>query len=135
MVQNDKQIDPEKLKEIQGLTAQMTPGFAKLVMLLRSANIHEFEIAVAGGADKMVWNDGKMVMPSPTEAQLTDELMHILDASYPPLSGFNFMGLIWNPNRAIAEKMAKTVAEFRRRDRAQVEAQILALLAAFKQGQ
>lgn len=128
-------IDQKKIEEIQKLTATMTPGFAKLVMLLRESNIHEFEIAVTGGADKLVWMDSKVQLPSPTEEQLTNELMNILDQQYPPHNGFTFMNMIWNPNRAIAERMAKVVAVFRRRDRAQVEAQIVELLTHFKQGQ
>lgn len=127
-------IPHKNIEEMNQLVASLTPGFAKLVSLLRSSGVHDFEVLVPGGNDKLVWQDSSIEIASPNEAMLTDELMHILDQAYPPRGGFSFMGLIWNPNRAIAEKMAKTVSLFRKRDRAQVEAQIVALLAAFKQG-
>lgn len=127
-------LDPKKMAEIQGITASITPQLAKLVLLLRESNIHEFEVGVTGGTDKLIWTDNKINVPSPTEGELTDELMAILDQAYPPHNGFTFMNMVWNPNRAVAERMAKVVALFRKRDRAQVESQIVALLQAFKQG-
>lgn len=129
-------LNQQKVDEINQLAATMSPGFTKLILLLREANVHEFEIGINNGADKFVWQDPQAVRPSPTQAQLTNELTAILDKQYNPgmFGGFSFMGMIWNPNRAIAEEMAKKVAEYRARDRKEVEGQIQALLFAFKEG-
>jgi len=128
------QLDKGKIAEINKLTASIAPIINNLILMLRDAGIHEFDIGVANGAERLVWQDSKVTFHSPNEFQLTEEIMRILDEAYPPHSGFNFMGLIWNPNRAIAERMSKVISEFRKRDRSQIESQILGLLAAFKQG-
>lgn len=126
--------DPLKIKEVNEILLQIAPQLDKLVVKLRECNMHQFEIMVGNGTDKLAWSDGKMVSSSPTQEQLTIELTNLLDQQYPPFNGLTFMSMIWNPNRAIAEKMAGIIAEFRKRDRSQVESQIIALLAAFKQG-
>lgn len=126
-------LDPKKVEEINTLVKQLAPGFAQLIVMLRAADIHEFDMDVNAG-DNLIWRDPQFTMPSPTQGQLLEELTAILNQHYPPLNGFSFMGMIWNPNRAVAETMAKIVADYRKRDRVQVEGQLLALLAAFKQG-
>lgn len=128
------QLEKAKMVEINRLVNAIAPNVTTLLKFLRSSDIHEFEIIVDNGADKMVWSDGKVTYQSPTQTQLADELMRILDEAYPPNNGFSFMGLIWNPNRAIAEKMASVIAEFRRKDKQQLESQMIAITQAFKAG-
>ncbi len=127
------QLDPKKIEAVNQLVVKMAPQLNELVKLLHECELHEFEIMVGKGTDKMSFSDGKFLSRSPTQDQLTIDLVHILDSHFPPNGGFTFMNMIWNPNMVIAEKLAKTVAEYRKRDRTQVESQIIALLAAFKQ--
>lgn len=124
---------PESLdKEIQGHLAKVSPSLTALMGLLRNNGVHEFEITLNNGADKLEWNDGLTYVVTPTQEELTNELMAILDAAYPPTSGFSFMNMVWNPNRALAERMAKVVATFRERERQHVEREIVAILTAFR---
>ena len=125
------QLTPQKVEQINRHVASLTPQFVQLFSMLHDADVHDFEIDV--GTDKLIWRDPRIALQSPTQAQLTDELTAILDAHYPPFNAFSFMGMIWNPNHPVAEEMAKIVAMYRKRDREQVESQIIALLAAFKQ--
>ena len=134
MNQKLPQLDKEKIEEVNKLVIQMAPQMNQLISLLKGCGLNEFEIMVGNGNDKISWSDGKPLVKSPTQDQLTIELVHLLDIHYPPHNGFTFMNMIWNPNMAVAEKMAKIVAEYRKRDRKQVESQIVALLAAFKMG-
>lgn len=133
---NHAPLNQKKVEEVNQLVATLSPHISKLVILLREANVHEFEIGINNGADRLVWMNPEAVRPSPNQAQITDELTAMLDMQYHPgiLGGFTFMGMMWNPNRVMAEGIAKKVSEYRARDRKQVEGQIQALLLAFKEG-
>lgn len=128
------QLDNKKIEDVNKLVTQMAPQLNQLIALLKNCDMNEFEIMVGNGTDKISWSDGKSILKSPTQDQLTIELVHLLDLHYPPHNGYTFMNMIWNPNMAVAEKMAKILAEYRKRDRKQVESQIVALLSAFKMG-
>lgn len=95
--------------------------------------MQEFEIMIGDGTDKLRWSSGTFLKRTPTQDQLAIEISHVLDQAY-PMNVSTIMGMIYSQNHLIAQRVAEIVAEYRKRDRAQVESQIVALLAAFKQG-
>ena len=122
-----------RVEKVNEITQSIAPQLVELITVLRSLNMHEFEIMVGGGTDKLHWSSGEMLKKSPTQDQLSIEITHILDTAY-PMYVTSFMGMTWSQNSLIADKIAEIVAEYRKRDRAQVESQLVALMIAFKQG-
>ena len=126
-----QQPNPQTIAKVNSIVTHLAPHLNELITTIKSLNMHEFEIMVGNGSDKLSWNNG-VIVKSPTQDQLAIEITHILDQAY-PMNVTSFLGMIWSQNSIIANKIAEIVAEYRKRDRAQVESQIVALLAAFKQ--
>lgn len=124
-------IEPEGIKKVNALVTKMTPMMMALIAELKLLGMHELEVMVGDGTDKMKWSRGLVPQKSPSQEQLTIEITHILDRMSPGKSS-TFMGMIWSDNSIIATKIAETVAEFRKRDREEVGQQIVKLLAEFK---
>ena len=126
------QINPQVIAKINDLSQQATPLLGQIAVLLRENNLHEFELSV-DGRESFFWSGGLENKQSPNEEELTNELQDILDQSF-PRNILMFMGMIYNPNRQVARKIAEIVSMHRAKDRREVASQIMALLAAFQQG-
>ena len=129
---SEPQIDPQLVTKIEQLSVEITPKLTEIVRLLRGANLHEFEILVEK-TDKFYWSGGLDYKKTPSQGQLEVELMQVLDMAYPG-NTLMFMGMVYSPNRNLAQALAQIVAEHRRRDRHEIMSQIFALIAAFQQG-
>lgn len=124
---------PEMVAEINRLATALAPQMLQMTQLLRRCGLHNFEIMLGDGTEKLHWDSGLMSNKTPTQDQLAIEITHILDQAYPE-NVTQFMGMVWSANNLVANGIAEVVAKYRKRDRAQVESQIVAILAAFKQG-
>ncbi len=125
--------DSHKIDHVNAMVTQMAPQLNELIAVLKSMDVQEFEIMVGNGSDKIYWSSGALLKKSPTQDELVIDLTRVLDESYPG-SKTTFLGLLWNPNHLVATRLAEIVAQYRKRDRAQVHAQIVALLLAFQEG-
>jgi len=124
-------LEQENIEKIGKILEVISPKLDELTAILRGGNLNEFEIMVGTG-DTLRWNNANTVRKTPTQDELAFELTVILDHYYPQNTKL-LMGMMWSNNRIVANEVAKKIAEYRRRDRAQVESQIVALLQAFKQ--
>jgi hypothetical protein len=122
---------PEQLG--QYITTLM-PTLKQLASVLRQAGIQELEMNIEGAGGRLLWLDnGAFAKGSPNQQQITFEVTKLLDDAFPNKLG-GFMGMLYSHNALLAEKIAKVVAEYRRKDRADVASQVQAILAAFQQG-
>ncbi len=120
-----------RVTKINDIIRGMAPQLIEIIMLLKSLGVQEFDIMIGSGTDKLHWDNGKILNKSPTQDQLAIEIARILENAYPTTQ--TFMGMVWSQNFLIASKIAEIVAQYRKRDRKQIESQIIALLTAFKQ--
>lgn len=120
-----------RITKINSILKSIAPQLTEVIMLLKFLDVQEFDIMIGNDTDKLHWDSGKILNKSPTQDQLAIEIARILENAYP--TNQTFMGMVWSQNFLIASKIAEIVAQYRKRDRQQVESQIIALLAAFKQ--
>ncbi len=127
-----RKINQETADRLTNLTTQAAPLLAEISQILRDNGLQDFELNV-GGKNSFYWSGGFETKRSPNQGQLEEELLNILRQSYPqPI--ISFMGMIYDPNRIVAQAIANIVSMHRAKDRREVSGQIVALLAAFQEG-
>lgn len=127
----NQQVNPQTVAKLKELSIQLSPQLSEVVKLLRDMGLHEFEIGINSEGDSFHWSSGLIGQKTISQQQLETELIKILDNEY-PMNVLMFMGMVYSPNRNVAQTIAEIVAEHRRRDRSQVASQLVALLAAFQ---
>jgi len=127
-----KPLNQETADRLTSLTTQAAPFLAEISKILRENGLRDFELNV-GNKNSFYWSGGLDIKKSPNEDYLTEEILNILDNEYQQHI-FSFMGMIYNPNRNVAQAIAKIVSMCRAKDRREVSSQIIALLAAFQEG-
>lgn len=130
MSQNKIILQPSD--KIAELANQAIPFLSEISKILRENNFHDFELNV-GDKDSFFWSGGLDNRVSPNQQELENQLFNILNNEYPQ-KVLSFMGMIYNPNRQLAQALAKMVSTSRAKDRREITGQLIALLKAFQLG-
>ena len=127
-----KPINPQIITRIKELSAQLQEPLSEMAELIRESGSHDYELVVNKGGDKFYYSSALADRKTFSQHELEAELVTMLDQAYP--RGVRvFMGMVYSPNRNVAQAIAHTVAEHRKRDRQEVASQLFALIAAFGQ--
>lgn len=127
-----KPINPQLIARIQELSAQLEEPLSEVAKLIREGGLKEYELTVNNGGDKFYYSGGLSNKKTFSQQELESEIVAILDQAYP--KGVKiFMGMVYSPNRNIAQAIAQIVVQHRQRDRREVAGQLFALMAAFGQ--
>lgn len=129
---SQNQPSQEVMDSLNNLVRQAAPFLAEVSKILRENGLHDFELNV-GGKNSFYWAGGLNMKRSPNQTQLEEELLSVLNREY-QTEIVSFMGMIYNPNRNVAQAIANIVSTHRAKDRREVAGQLIALMAAFEQG-
>lgn len=124
-------VHPDVVKKINELSTIAMPTLSMMASLLRGSKLTEFDLLVNDSGDRFHWSSGIGTKKPLNQSVLEAEILNVLNREYAS-EEVMLMGMVYSPNRAIAQEIAMIVAEQHRRDRREIENDISALLMAFK---